>query len=140
MKIGILTFHNVLNYGAILQCYALQNVVKNLGHDTSVIGFNPDEIVAPYRLYAPLSRISSHLIKLKSFVYLTLISRAYCKRKSAFKSFLKKYIRLSNPKESFDCIIYGSDQIWNPKITHRIPEYWGSGALLTGKNFTIHRI
>ena len=133
MKIGILTFHNVLNYGAILQCYALQNIVKSLGHDTSVIDFKPDEIVAPYRLYAPLSRISSPLMKLKYFIHLSLISRAHCKRRFGFKNFLKKYIRLSSPKESFDCIIYGSDQIWNPKITHSIPEYWGGGALHTKK-------
>lgn len=27
-KIGILTFHNVMNYGAVLQCYALQKVIN----------------------------------------------------------------------------------------------------------------
>ena len=27
-KIGILTFHNAVNYGAILQCYALQNALE----------------------------------------------------------------------------------------------------------------
>ena len=28
MKIGILTFHNADNYGAVLQCYALQEYLK----------------------------------------------------------------------------------------------------------------
>lgn len=129
MKIGILTFHNVLNYGAVLQCYALQSVIRDLGHDTSVIDFNPKAIVAPYRLFAPISRCKTLLSKTKYLVYLSLISRSYYKRKNEFKCFLKKYMRLSSSKESYDYIIYGSDQIWNPLITHNIPEYWGKGKL-----------
>ena len=31
MRVGILTFHRAHNYGAVLQCYALQKVLKNLG-------------------------------------------------------------------------------------------------------------
>lgn len=37
MKIGILTFHESNNYGAALQCYALQEVLKSMGHDVWVI-------------------------------------------------------------------------------------------------------
>ena len=37
MKIGILTFHRAHNYGAVLQCYALQDVLKGTGHDVEVI-------------------------------------------------------------------------------------------------------
>ena len=40
MKIGILTFHRSHNYGAFLQCYSLVEVLKNLRHEVSVIGFN----------------------------------------------------------------------------------------------------
>ena len=32
-KVAILTFQRALNYGAALQAYALQRVVKNLGHE-----------------------------------------------------------------------------------------------------------
>ena len=28
-----MTFHNADNYGAVLQCYALQRIVKSLGFD-----------------------------------------------------------------------------------------------------------
>lgn len=129
MKIGILTFHSVLNYGAVLQCYALQRMIKSLGHDTSVIDFRPNTIVAPYRLFSILSQCRSIISKAKYFVYLLLISTLYYKRVSGFNNFLRKNIRLATPKESFDCIIYGSDQIWNPKITHNIQEYWGAGCL-----------
>ena len=35
MKIGILTFHRAHNYGAVLQCYALQQRLKMAGYDVS---------------------------------------------------------------------------------------------------------
>ena len=38
-KIGILTFHNALNYGAVLQCYALQHYLQEKGHDVEVIDY-----------------------------------------------------------------------------------------------------
>ena len=37
MKIGILTQPLLSNYGGILQCFALQTVLKRLGHDAWVI-------------------------------------------------------------------------------------------------------
>ena len=39
-KIGILTFHNVINYGGVLQCYALQEFLKKLGAEVQVIKYN----------------------------------------------------------------------------------------------------
>jgi hypothetical protein len=37
MKIGILTWHSQLNYGGILQCWALQTELERLGHEAVVI-------------------------------------------------------------------------------------------------------
>ena len=37
MKIATLTFHRALNYGAVLQTYALQKVLDDLGYDTEVL-------------------------------------------------------------------------------------------------------
>ena len=36
MKIGILTFHWATNYGAIMQCLALQRYLVSAGHDVKV--------------------------------------------------------------------------------------------------------
>lgn len=41
MKIGILNFHRALNYGAVLQCYGLQETLTALGHEVSVIDYRP---------------------------------------------------------------------------------------------------
>lgn len=42
MKIGILNFHRALNYGAVLQCYGLQETLTALGHEVSVIDYNEE--------------------------------------------------------------------------------------------------
>ena len=39
LKIGILTFHSALNYGAILQTYALQQSIKKSGADVEIINY-----------------------------------------------------------------------------------------------------
>lgn len=41
MKIGILTMNYRRNYGGILQCIALQNTLKNMGHEVEVLRYQP---------------------------------------------------------------------------------------------------
>jgi hypothetical protein len=40
-KIGILTLHRALNYGAVWQCYALKHACEALGHEVETIDYNP---------------------------------------------------------------------------------------------------
>ena len=49
MRIGILTFHCAHNYGAMLQCYALQEYLKGRGDEVYVIDYRPDYLVSPNR-------------------------------------------------------------------------------------------
>ena len=37
MKVGILTFHSQLNYGGVLQTYALHEAIRGMGHEVVVI-------------------------------------------------------------------------------------------------------
>ena len=39
MKISIITFQQAINYGAILQLYALQNILKNFYLDVECINY-----------------------------------------------------------------------------------------------------
>ena len=39
MKIGILTYNRTHNYGAVLQCYALQQTLVSMGYEVSVINY-----------------------------------------------------------------------------------------------------
>ena len=52
LKIGILTFHNADNYGAVLQCYALQEALKKNfpQFDVSVVDYRNTEIEKSYKI------------------------------------------------------------------------------------------
>ena len=43
-KIGILTFHKAINYGSVLQAWALQNTLKMNGYDSEIIDYEPKEL------------------------------------------------------------------------------------------------
>ena len=38
-KIATITFQNADNYGAMLQCYAMQKVLQNIGYECDVIDY-----------------------------------------------------------------------------------------------------
>lgn len=49
MKVGILTFHNAINYGAVLQAYALQQTVVALGAECEIIDYRCPAVEKQYR-------------------------------------------------------------------------------------------
>ena len=53
MRIGILTLPLHTNYGGILQAYALQTVLKRMGHDATLIDrpFDKLTIIGNIKLY-----------------------------------------------------------------------------------------
>ena len=50
MKIKTITCHDVYNYGASLQAYALMSYLKQLGHDVEIIDYKPDYLNNHYKL------------------------------------------------------------------------------------------
>ena len=51
-KIGILTFHRAYNYGAVLQCYALQQYLKKQGADVYVIDYKQTWIDGCFKAFS----------------------------------------------------------------------------------------
>ncbi len=133
MKIGILTFHCAHNYGAVLQCYALQETLRGMGHEAEVIDYRPEYLLAPYRIFS-LKRIASrNLAKVakRSVCELLLLGRRIA-RHDAFERFIVSRLSLSRRVDAegipidYDVYVFGSDQIWNPKITRGFdPVYFG---------------
>lgn len=130
MKIGIITYHNVINYGAVLQALALQKVLYDKGNDTKIINYTPDDVFLPYK---PLS-LKRFFKCLKKSVFLAVRNTAsdiknigYQKKKNKlFAEFCDKYLHLSGTSfksikdfkdDCFDVCFTGSDQVWNPDIT-----------------------
>jgi len=136
LKIGIVTLPFNTNYGGLLQAYALQHVLKTMGHDA----------LAVYRLTAgmPLK------MKVLSFGRRTLLSTVFRKnvvvrtwpnQKEQQKiaqhtnRFLNENIsvtellKLENDfdkleKYGFDAYVVGSDQVWRPKYSPSLKNHF----------------
>lgn len=70
MKIGILTFHRAHNYGAVLQCYALQQRLKMAGYDVSVIDYRQPAIERAYKCFDVLYLLKNAFHLKKVYTYL----------------------------------------------------------------------
>ena len=45
MTVGIMTFHWAANYGAVLQAFALQEFLRELGFDAAIINYLPRRLI-----------------------------------------------------------------------------------------------
>lgn len=119
MKIGILTFHRAHNYGAVLQLYALTSYLKSLGNDIYVIDYYNKAVYDNYKIFN-LNRIKcKNPIRLVYRIIQNIVLMPEkINKKHIYVKFLKKYFTLIDTKYIFtlDCIVVGSDQVWNPKI------------------------
>lgn len=124
MKIGILTFHCAHNYGAVLQCYALQEYLKGLGHEAYIINYRPKYLLSPYQLIDKKRILSKNPLKvIYNIIKETILFIIRYRRYKGFEGFINKHLNLTKivrkdaiPSD-YDAYIVGSDQIWNPKIT-----------------------
>ena len=112
-KAGILTFHRASNYGAILQTYALQKTIENLGYSSEIIDYRAKAIE---KIHNP-----KYISINKGIKELYLFPIKLIKYKK-FSDFRKKYIKLSkqvddksiaNIVSDYSVLITGSDQVWN---------------------------
>lgn len=136
MKIGIVTFHFAHNYGAMLQTYAMQEKLSDMGHDTYVIDYVPE-----YHMKWFKRNISWRSCVTKSVV--VTIRRLYNKirneknirtRYDNFQLFKNTKLNLypyqsGDTLSDFDAVLLGSDQIWNESLTNNCFDgpYYGDG-------------
>jgi len=112
-RVGIVTFHNSPNYGAVLQAYGLGKAVQSLGHDVQIIDYLSP---AQKRRYCPDG--------LRTWVRRMRRPITYSTHERRFQQFRQYYLPLSrraytsldglvaNPPQ-VDVLICGSDQVWN---------------------------
>lgn len=131
MKIGILTFHKAINYGSVLQAWSLQQFLCSEGHDVEIIDYEPAAWKKIYKTSFKVKRLSD----LKRLIYCLPLLPFYNKKCKNFNLFREKKLKLSQKKyninsdfsnlsNEYDCIICGSDQIWNIKIADCDPIYF----------------
>ncbi|MDF2539555.1 MAG: hypothetical protein K0S76_2576 [Herbinix sp.] len=119
MKVGVITFHSANNYGATLQTWALQKVLKDYGLDSGVIHYHPDIID---KLYDPMQLQTGIRRKIKNLA-ISVTNNESLIRYQKFQNFLSKnfnligdyrtYPELKQAGLDLDAYIVGSDQVWN---------------------------
>lgn len=122
MKIGIITVHRAYNYGSVLQCYALQEYLREAGHEVWVIDYRQRWTEATYK---PFSWYYIWQFAKRKDIH-TIIGywrnrkeRRYNlnRSKRIFSSFIKR-LHLTKPCRrrmpvGFDVYLIGSDQLWS---------------------------
>lgn len=136
MRICILTQPLGANYGGILQAYALQRVLKDMGHDVTTLRFSPQaswwvpsgakKIVLTLRRF-----LSKYLKGNKRIVYCDPEAQT----RYAFRElnrFINENIKHLNVKPpltqdelpAFDAFVVGSDQVWRPVYSPCLPNFY----------------
>lgn len=135
MRIGILTFHRAINYGAVIQCYALYKTLLNQGHDVEIIDYRP-KYIEKYRMLFyknDFDNAKGILGKIKYVLSCLCLIYPKYRTNTKFDNFIKERLRLSSPVYNetqipryYDVVVFGSDQIWNPAICEGLDKlYWG---------------
>ena len=125
-KIDIMTFSNSHNYGAVLQAYALQEVLKK-ENKVEIINYKDKIVNQQYKIIKFNKNIISSILKNILFFNINL------KRYLNFKKFIKDNLNMTeqeyktekelidNPPVA-DIYIAGSDQIWNSYTTQGLKD------------------
>ncbi|RPA66593.1 polysaccharide pyruvyl transferase family protein [Cyclobacteriaceae bacterium YHN15] len=126
LKIKTITCHDVYNFGASLQAYALMTYLKKLGHDVEIINYKPDYLT--FNLWAIGDKWSKNpLLRFAYYSYVVPKRLLMQSRRKKFDVFTRNKLQLTAQKYySFDelkknppqanVFFAGSDQIWNPLL------------------------
>ena len=123
MKLGILTFHNAHNYGAVLQAYGMQEYLKRQGHDAFVIDYRPDYINRCYPKDGSAFWKNSNMLECARGFYNYYVHSAIRHRRwDNFERFVSSRLALYPYQtgmdfHEFDAVFIGSDQVWSKAHT-----------------------
>ena len=131
MKVGILTQPLRTNYGGLLQAYALQTVLTHLGHEAMIMNRCYKNV--PASLMTRMLRIKNILIG-RDVVCKDKKKISYAEKK--ISKFIQDRYRLTDSiyttedlkvcvdKEKLNVIVVGSDQVWRPRYSPNIFNYF----------------
>lgn len=128
MKIGIVTLNIRENYGGIMQAYALQTALEQLGNSVNIITINrykkpeliPDAIYRRFITY-PIRFLKKMLLGRKNLVirYEHQVNETKLNLMKYTEQFVQKYLHIDDynsfleiPKGKYDAFVVGSDQVW----------------------------
>lgn len=125
MKVSIITRHSVINYGSLLQAYAIQKVIEKLGHTCEIVDYiRDDESYSNYEKTLLESKPEWNKNLITKTLYLALRQPESIFAGKKFEREQKKYLQLTKRYTSLeqlvkdkpvaDVYMTGSDQVWGP--------------------------
>lgn len=134
MKIAIMTQPLGKNYGGMMQAYALQKVLRDLGHDVKTIDYNhagPSLFYQvakfPYRFLQKLIGKRKAPINLEAKLpYILEHSQNFIKQNISISEHIDNDAALSKHFDDnyYDAIVVGSDQTWRPQYSPNIYNFY----------------
>lgn len=117
-NIGLLTFHKSINYGSVLQAWALTKTISKK-YNVEVIDYKPNQYEYLYNLYRSWNTINNFKYNLKRIP----LRQAIKNQSYLFKKFREEQLPLSEIEynsanadkvaDYYNAIVVGSDQVWN---------------------------
>ena len=124
MKIGIIThYHNSINYGGVLQAYALCRYLNDHGHTACQIKYVPQNRKlrgTPPSITEVLhnanDRVMRRVFKKKNKRIRLQMQESFHEFRQSIPHTIREYKKetIGEAAGLFDAIIVGSDQVWNP--------------------------
>ena len=127
-RLGLIPLlYDEINFGGVLQFYALQKILNKSGYDTDIIFIKDNKkFMNKYKKESKVKKIYHFLllpyILIKQHINHTTISKLLCERIIKTNIFKEKYYSKtikfkSSIANNYIAFICGSDQIWNPNFT-----------------------
>ena len=149
MRIGILTLPLHTNYGGILQAYALQQVLRGMGHEAIVIDEEKQfHFSLKRRIEMYIKGKIKRLLQGKDAIIYSpeYYKQLWAARTKYTSQFIAEHITrkaVANVSEitegEFDAFIVGSDQIWRARYAQPFPGIRNAFLLFT-KGWKVKRI
>ena len=137
MRICILTQPLEMNYGGILQAYALQKALTEMGHEVTTLRFKPLYAQASSRAEMYWKIFRRFLSKMKGNKAILFSNpekqwEHYRKMNREIERFISENINFleadiplnANKLPVFDAYIVGSDQVWRPVFSPHLPDFY----------------
>lgn len=126
MKIGILTYHRVVNDGSILQAYCLQQIVSSYNPDAQVEIIDYRPLCGEHTEYRRLLSRDWPFFNIKNWRKMRSI-RAFMERHCIFSpscitdnlNTAKQFVQ----KQQYDMILVGSDTVWEARHSVFVPPF-----------------
>lgn len=130
--VGLITIHGINNFGSLLQAYATQKTIEDMGYDCEIINYRypNDYHFKQIKAHNPYAVVKLSLFqRVKAHLYNRYISPSVVRKKTELfkreREVLLKLTECYNSKDAlmlnpprYDIYVTGSDQVWNPRYLY----------------------